>query len=48
MRRPASRTVTTSFTCREWVLVKIFVNSGINAPASVPQLMTTDNTHHRP
>ena len=43
---PCREAVTTSFTCRECVLVKTFVNSGITAPASVPQLMIADSTHH--
>jgi hypothetical protein len=31
----------------ELVLTKILVNSGISAPATVPQLMMTESTHHR-
>src|ERR1700690_95909 len=44
---PCREQLVTSLTCMELVLVKIFVNSGINAPATVPQLMMQDNTHHR-
>jgi hypothetical protein len=29
------------------VLTKILVNSGINAPATVPQLMMLESTHHK-
>src|SRR6185503_8645032 len=45
---PWEEALTTSFTCREWVLAKTFVNSGMSAPASVPQLMMLDSTHQRP
>src|SRR5689334_12296844 len=44
---PCLEQLVTSRTCMELVLVKILVNSGINAPATVPQLMMQDNTHHR-
>src|SRR6185436_15584584 len=44
---PCRDALVTSATCRELVLVKIFVNSGINAPANVPQLIITDSTHHK-
>src|SRR5512133_921873 len=44
---PCLEQLVTSFTCRELVLVKTLVNSGISAPATVPQLMMTDNTHQR-
>src|SRR5262245_4503202 len=44
---PCSEDVVISCTCREFVLVNTLVNSGIIAPASVPQLMITDNTHQR-
>src|SRR5262245_11217310 len=37
--------VVTSWTWREWVLTKTLVNSGIKAPARVPQLMMLDSTH---
>src|SRR5512133_3802452 len=43
---PCREQFVTSFTCRELVLVKILVNSGISAPATVPQLMMTESTHH--
>src|SRR5579859_6705442 len=39
--------VTISFTCRDWVLTKIFVNSMISGPASVPQEMMPESTHQR-
>ena len=44
---PCFEQLVTSLTWRELVLTKILVNSGINAPATVPQLMITDSTHHR-
>ena len=44
---PCLEQLVTSLTCRELVLVKILVNSGISAPATVPQLMMTESTHHR-
>src|SRR5271163_2388395 len=44
---PCLEALVTSRTCREWVLVKTLVNSGIKAPASVPQLMITESTHQR-
>src|SRR5437899_828428 len=44
---PCLEQLVTSRTCREFVLTKIFVNSGMIAPATVPQLMMTDSTHHR-
>src|SRR4051794_26202587 len=44
---PCLEQLVTSRTCREVVLTKTFVNSGINAPATVPQLMMTDRTHQR-
>ena len=44
---PCLEQLVTSLTCCELVLTKILVNSGINAPATVPQLMMTDSTHHR-
>src|ERR1700758_4638199 len=44
---PCLEELVTSRTCREVVLTKTFVNSGITAPATVPQLMMTESTHHR-
>ena len=44
---PCLEQLVTSLTCRELVLTKILVNSGISAPATVPQLMMTESTHHR-
>src|ERR1700733_9153188 len=44
---PCLEQFVTSFTCRDFVLTKTFVNSGITAPATVPQLMITDSTHQR-
>src|SRR5689334_4827109 len=44
---PCLEQLVTSRTCREVVLTKTFVNSGINAPATVPQLMMTESTHHK-
>ncbi len=44
---PCLEQLVTSRTWRELVLTKILVNSGISAPATVPQLMMTDNTHHK-
>src|ERR1035437_3637319 len=43
---PCLEQLVTSLTCLELVLTNILVNSGISAPATVPQLMMTDNTHH--
>src|SRR6516162_9730656 len=43
---PCLEQFVTSRTCRDVVLTNTFVNSGINAPATVPQLMMTDSTHH--
>ena len=40
--------VTTSFTWRLSVEVKIMVNSGIRAPAMVPSEMMVESTHQRP
>ena len=42
---PCLEQLVTSLTCRELVLTKILVNSGINAPATVPQLMMAESTH---
>src|SRR5438045_5855930 len=44
---PCREQLVTSRTCREWVLTKILVNSGISAPASVPQLMIIESTHQK-
>src|SRR5215211_4987494 len=44
---PCLEEFVTSRTCLQLVLTKTFVNSGINAPATVPQLMMTDSTHQR-
>src|ERR1039457_3748956 len=43
---PCFEQVVTSLACWDLVLVKILVNSGITAPATVPQEMMADNTHH--
>ena len=40
---PCREALTTSSQWREPVLVKIFVNSGISAPAIVPQLMMIES-----
>src|SRR5881396_135855 len=42
---PCLEQFVTSRTCREVVLTKTFVNSGISAPATVPQLMMVESTH---
>src|SRR6266700_510636 len=42
---PCLEQLVTSLTCLELVLTKTLVNSGITAPATVPQLMMTDSTH---
>src|SRR5208283_4027871 len=44
---PCLEQLVTSLTCLELVLTNTLVNSGINAPATVPQLMMTESTHHR-
>ena len=44
---PCSDERVTSLTWRELVLTKIFVNSMMSAPASVPQAMMADRTHQR-
>ena len=45
---PASRLdLTISCTCCDLEDVKIFVNSGISAAASVPQLIISDSRHHK-
>src|SRR5882724_7142438 len=42
---PCFEQFVTSLTCFELVLVNTFVNSGINAPAIVPQEIIADSTH---
>ena len=44
---PWPEQVTISFTCRDWVLTKILVNSMMSGPASVPQATMPARTHHR-
>src|SRR5262245_8411571 len=44
---PSRAEVTTSRTCPDSVDVKILTNSGMIAPASVPQVITVDSFHHR-
>src|ERR1041385_5208962 len=44
---PCLEQLVTSRTCRELVLVKILVNSGISAPATVPQLIMQESTHQK-
>src|SRR5436309_16096866 len=44
---PCLEQFVTSRTCRELVLTNTLVNSGISAPATVPQLMMPDRTHQR-
>src|SRR5260221_5266391 len=44
---PCLEQLVTSLTCFELVLVNTFVNSGINAPAIVPQEIIADKTHHK-
>src|SRR5436190_8755837 len=44
---PCLEQLVTSRTCLELVLTNTFVNSGISAPATVPQLMMTESTHQR-
>src|SRR5437764_15197233 len=43
---PSREELTISRTCRESVEVKTFTNSGITAPASVPQEMIEASFHH--
>ena len=43
---PSRDDVTTSRTCRDPTDVKTFTNSGMIAPASVPQVITSDSFHH--
>src|SRR5215475_6091055 len=42
---PCFEQFVTSRTCLEFVLVKTLVNSGINAPAMVPQEIIIESTH---
>src|SRR3989442_15940193 len=44
---PCREQLVTSRTCLELVLVKILVNSGITAPATVPQEIMAESTHHK-
>src|SRR5437762_10429790 len=44
---PCFEQLVTSRTCFEVVLTNTFVNSGISAPATVPQLMIVESTHQR-
>ena len=44
---PWSEASVISWTCRDLVLTKIFVNSMMSAPASVPQPMMAESTHQR-
>src|SRR6185437_1256063 len=43
---PSRDDVTTSRTCRESTDVKTLTNSGIIAPARVPQVITVESFHH--
>src|SRR4051812_23066734 len=43
---PSRDDVTTSLTCLDSVDVKTFTNSGMIAPASVPQVITLDSLYH--
>src|SRR6185369_7088323 len=43
---PSREDVTTSFVCRDSVEVKTLTNSGMIAPASVPQEMIAASFHH--
>src|SRR5437762_9733067 len=44
---PCLEQLVTSRTWRELVLTNILVNSGISAPATVPQEMMAESTHHK-
>src|SRR3954452_7159266 len=44
---PCLEQFVTSRTCRELVLVNTLVNSGMSAPATVPQLIIIESTHQR-
>src|SRR5262245_25998304 len=43
---PSCDDLTTSRTCADLTEVKTFTNSGMMAPASVPQVITSDSFHH--
>src|SRR5690349_6680566 len=43
---PSRELVTISFTCRDLVDVNTLTNSGMRAPARVPQLMMVASFHH--
>src|SRR5262245_32804237 len=43
---PSREAVTTSFTWRDSVEVKTLTNSGMIAPARVPQVMMVESFHH--
>src|SRR5579859_1291148 len=43
---PCCELVTISFTCPECMDVNTFTNSGMIAPASVPQVMMVESFHH--
>src|SRR6058998_2632179 len=43
---PSRDEVTTSLTCRDSVDVNTLTNSGMIAPASVPQVITSESFHH--
>src|SRR3954470_5152515 len=43
---PSRDDVTTSRVCRELTDVNTFTNSGMIAPASVPQVITSESFHH--
>src|SRR5580692_6936818 len=45
---PCLEQLVTSLTWRELVLTKTLVNSGMIAPATVPQLMMVESTHQTP
>src|SRR5215469_5579730 len=44
---PCFEQLVTSRTCLEFVLTKTLVNSGITAPAIVPQETMAESTHHK-
>src|SRR5713101_2806179 len=43
---PCLEQLVISLTWRELVLTNTFVNSGMTAPATVPQLIISESTHH--
>src|SRR5919201_2576291 len=43
---PSREDVTISRVCRDFTDVNTFTNSGIMAPASVPQVITSESFHH--